>query len=598
MSEDPLTPLESATPLAVEAYFRYNSEALFTDFIRANAPRFQNFRESNRDKGFDLQMFLVQKEYLALVESKLSEYLQSLNITEARFMKASSEAMGKEGDKSSGNARVVEELIDSFNRYRDFESFGEMMEDRFLLAFPAERARLRSMSAGSSGEPVPDPPASVTTSGAVSQKCVRVLWDIENIPVSRHVGGIRTVKRLTDFLKGLNLAGTGVDHRITAFFNPDKMREKVLRELDAGSVELVWVGQKQEDADRKLCMRINQEMSVLPPESTFVLVSSDKDFRSQMQLLSSRGFNVIVMHNANNANWAASLELHASAAYRWDSVINSNIKSEGDAEGEEGALGPANETDAGADQLYHDLEAGRQTLLAEEAEMDKKREVVRRTLQRPVRVQLVTGGYTYVEAEELYVWHKGVCLRWRSSWGFVCVAVRQPAVSIEAIERKEDLACSEGVTEGKEKETKRTSASSPEQAETASGEAAGCNLEKETEIEAEPVPEVGIVARTSSFAATLLPGSKNEKNLATIRTKLQVEEGDGWAVSDGLTVPAAGGEAGALPSVVLAKVYVNVKSLSLLSGQSFLDRDQMVKVLVEPAGKGPKAKRCEDQQAQ
>ena len=79
--DEPLTALEQATPLAVEAYFRYNQGGMFKDFIRANAPRFQNFREESEadsGKGFDLQMFLVHKEYLTLVETKLGEYLRSL----------------------------------------------------------------------------------------------------------------------------------------------------------------------------------------------------------------------------------------------------------------------------------------------------------------------------------------------------------------------------------------------------------------------------------------------------------------------------------------------------------------------------------------
>ena len=45
------------------------------------------------------------------------------------------------------------------------------------------------------------------------------------------------------------------------------------------------------------------------------------------------------------------------------------------------------------------------------------------------------------------------------------------------------------------------------------------------------------------------------------------------------------------PTVVLGKVYVNVRGgLSLSSGDTYLERDQVVKMLVEAANKGPRAK--------
>lgn len=52
--------------------------------------------------------------------------------------------------------------------------------------------------------------------------------------------------------------------RITAFFNPTggAVSKHVAHDLDKAAVELVWVSSKREDADRKLGMRINQEMQV------------------------------------------------------------------------------------------------------------------------------------------------------------------------------------------------------------------------------------------------------------------------------------------------------------------------------------------------
>ena len=296
--------LERALPLTVESWFRHRSEALFGPFIATSCPRFENFRADskiNTGKGLDINQFVVHREYLTLVEQKLSELLLSLGTSEATFAKAAEAAL------QDDNSKAVEELIAISNKYLDFGAFGEMMEDEFIRNFRKEQ-----MPSSSTMD------AAITPDIPSGGKIVRVLWDIENIPVSRRVGGMATVQKLTAFLKEHNLAGKGIDHRITAFFNPQKMNEKVLRELDAASVELVWVGLKQEDADRKLCLRINQEMSVLSPtETSFVLITSDKDFRTQIQSLSSAGFPVYILHCANNPSWAGSLELHATAGFRW-----------------------------------------------------------------------------------------------------------------------------------------------------------------------------------------------------------------------------------------------------------------------------------------
>lgn len=52
--------------------------------------------------------------------------------------------------------------------------------------------------------------------------------------------------------------------RVTAFFNPSNgaVSKHTVNDLDKAAVELVWVSSKREDADRKLGMRINQDMQV------------------------------------------------------------------------------------------------------------------------------------------------------------------------------------------------------------------------------------------------------------------------------------------------------------------------------------------------
>jgi hypothetical protein len=93
----------------------------------------------------------------------------------------------------------------------------------------------------------------------------------------------------------------------------------------------IWVSSKREDADRKLGLRINQEMMVLPhAETTFVIISSDQDFRHYYQLLNSAGYEVVVVHNAGPgpcAKWVQVLEMHAHKAYRWCDIMNGAIKS-------------------------------------------------------------------------------------------------------------------------------------------------------------------------------------------------------------------------------------------------------------------------------
>ena len=70
---------------------------------------------------------------------------------------------------------------------------------------------------------------------------VRVLWDIENLAVPRTLGAIETVSRLKSFLCTKELAGSGVDCRLTAFFNFDggSVSAATKKELDQADVEMV-----------------------------------------------------------------------------------------------------------------------------------------------------------------------------------------------------------------------------------------------------------------------------------------------------------------------------------------------------------------------
>ena len=146
-----------------------------------------------------------------------------------------------------------------------------------------------------------------TYSETPKTKLVRVLWDLENIRESKREGGLNAVSKIRDFLKDKGFAG-GADIRVTAFSILRTVHHpvsyKTIEELDKAGVELVWAAAKREDADRKLGLRISQEMHVLRDHAntTFVIISSDQDFRHHMQVLMNAGYAVIIIHNAPPGN--------------------------------------------------------------------------------------------------------------------------------------------------------------------------------------------------------------------------------------------------------------------------------------------------------
>ena len=71
-----------------------------------------------------------------------------------------------------------------------------------------------------------------------------------------------------------------------------------------------------------------QDMRILAPhQTTFIIISSDQDFRNHMQLLINQGFKVIIMHNAPPGKWRETLEMQASESYVWNSIIEDGFAS-------------------------------------------------------------------------------------------------------------------------------------------------------------------------------------------------------------------------------------------------------------------------------
>ena len=277
---------------------------------------------------------------------------------------------------------VAERLLsDVFHKYANFFSFGSMMSEKYEELYLKEHSSKEfqqseinySSQKGNSLVIVNDPMKAIVSKEENAliihdnepQRHVRVLWDIENVQVPKNHRALTLIANLQKFLADQTpiLFGPGIDVRITAFFNPSSNRvpSHVVDELDRAAVELVWVSKKREDADRKIggdvvctltCdvlyttngflflvvnpgIRIHQEMQVLkPPERvSFMLISSDNDFRHHIQLLTNTGYEAIVVHNAQeikvdgktistNNSWQQALELHATKAFHWKEIVD------------------------------------------------------------------------------------------------------------------------------------------------------------------------------------------------------------------------------------------------------------------------------------
>ena len=62
-----------------------------------------------------------------------------------------------------------------------------------------------------------------------------------------------------------------------------------------------------------------------PSDTTFVIISSDQDFRHSYQLLSSSGYEVIVIHNvAQDSNSLKVLAMYANRTYSWTEIMSKN----------------------------------------------------------------------------------------------------------------------------------------------------------------------------------------------------------------------------------------------------------------------------------
>ena len=442
-----LSELELVSPLVVESKLRASvkseydanypasEESVENQYILSNCPRFDNFRKNFADesgKGIDIQCTIVHQEYISLIEEqteqKIFRYLFELKITEKKFVEATANivnAKNVDTNTDSSSQDAMTNLINHFaNKYQDFEMFGNFMEDEFIKHF------------------IKNDTSYSTVNEIGESKQVRVLWDIENVCVPKRIGGMETVTRLIRHLTKENLAGPGIDCRITAFFNPQKntLSENCMAQLDAAGVELLWISPKREEADRRLVNRIQQEIQVLKKPNleshasnaaaaAFVLITSDKDFRSQIQLLSSAGYHVYIIHQAQNPNWAQALELHALKGYNFAEIVGEPLELE---------------NPSSTQNQIIELNVGNNKIKGLAAKMNSEIVNAPFSTDQPaiLTLPLLGGEKITVSSSRIYtdaiaVPLKAICLRWKGAFGFLAVAV--PAVQGEVVVSYDNL---------------------------------------------------------------------------------------------------------------------------------------------------------------
>ena len=158
-------------------------------------------------------------------------------------------------------------------------------------------------------------------------KHVRVLWDIENVPIPADVDTVVVLSRLRSWLRSRGLDGQGVDCRITAVYCPGKVgrffNNGTAHVLDRSGVEQLFCSRKVEDADRKILVRLHQEACVLPPHhATFVLVTGDLDFNTALSFLAARGFDSLVLcGESSSERTRACFALNTSDVVVWESIV-------------------------------------------------------------------------------------------------------------------------------------------------------------------------------------------------------------------------------------------------------------------------------------
>ena len=181
----------------------------FRCFYLTICPRFRSFTESRNysdGSGYDILMFEAHNDFRAFFDSKLQIYLAEMGVSFETFSKSLTLQLI---DESS----VALKLQSHLEMYCDFEKFSIIMQSKFEENFAVksldflkhyEDAGPKSISVRPNSQDIiahqdaviQDEWNSYQNVLPIRSKAVRVLWDIENIPVKKNLGGFNALSKL------------------------------------------------------------------------------------------------------------------------------------------------------------------------------------------------------------------------------------------------------------------------------------------------------------------------------------------------------------------------------------------------------------------
>jgi The ARF-like 2 binding protein BART len=180
----------------------------FRSFSLTLCPRFRSFTKSRDicdDSGYDILMFDAYNDFRTFFDSKLQIYFAEMGITFDTFSKSLTLQVVNESS-------VALKLQSHLEMYCDFEKFCLIMQSKFEESFPVkspnslkrDEPSSKVISIQSHNLPitvhedvrVQNDQCSDQNVLPIRSKAVRVLWDIENVPVSKNLGGLNALSKL------------------------------------------------------------------------------------------------------------------------------------------------------------------------------------------------------------------------------------------------------------------------------------------------------------------------------------------------------------------------------------------------------------------
>jgi hypothetical protein len=194
---------------ALESLLRGSDwESKFRTFYFSVCPRFKSYIESsisNDGSGYDLLMFDAYKDFLSFFDLNIQRYLDEMGVTLSTLGESLFSHL-VENDSSAMNLR------DQLEMYGDFDKFSMIMRTKFQETFTDQKFKSYASTENICRTLEENSPPTTECETALLQvkavkttgpaparsRAVRVLWDIENIMVSRDIGGLNTLTRLNE----------------------------------------------------------------------------------------------------------------------------------------------------------------------------------------------------------------------------------------------------------------------------------------------------------------------------------------------------------------------------------------------------------------